>query len=79
MTQVIIMGLAGAVATLAGIIYKGQLDKIAKLEERIAKQDKRDEERSALLESTAKTLQAVVDVGMERLRAQGPPPPEQKP
>lgn len=62
--------------TLAGIIYKSQNEKIAKLEEQIAKQDQRDEQRSALLEATTKTLQAVVDVGMERLRSQQP---EQKP
>jgi parvulin-like peptidyl-prolyl isomerase len=77
MIQIIITGLAGAVVTLAGIIYKGQIDKISKLEEQIAKQDERDAQRSALLEATTKTLQAVVDVGMERLRTQQPP--EQKP
>jgi hypothetical protein len=70
LTQIIITGMAGAIVTLAGIIYRGQEQKIAKLE-------KREEERTALLEATTKTLQTVVDVGMERLRAQGPP--EQKP
>jgi hypothetical protein len=76
MTPIIISGLAGAIVTLAGIIYRSQNEKIAKLEEQIAKQDQRDEQRSALLEATTKTLQAVVDVGMERLRSQQP---EQKP
>jgi hypothetical protein len=70
LTQIIITGLAGAIVTLAGIIYKMQNDVIAKQAKRIEEQDK-------LQEATTRTLQTVVDVGMERLRAQ--PPPEQTP
>ena len=72
MTQIIITGLAGAVVSLAGIIFKMQNAVISELKDRIKEQDERDRQRIEMQAKTTTTLQAVVDVGMERLRSQGP-------
>jgi dihydrodipicolinate reductase len=72
MIQIIITGLAGAVGTLAGIIFKMLNDQNADLKQQIKEQRERDQQRIAMQETTTKTLQAVVDVGMERLRSQAP-------
>ena len=59
--------------TLAVTIFKMLNDQNAELKSRIKEQDERDRQRIEMQEKTTKTLSTVIDVGMERLRAQGPP------
>lgn len=68
--QIIITGLATTVAALATTIFKLQQSTIKEQRDTIKKFEQRELDHRINLESTTKTLQAVVDVGMERLRAQ---------
>jgi hypothetical protein len=74
--QLIISGLAAAVVSLAGIIFKLQQDTISEQKTTIKEQNERERRRLETQDATTKTLQAVVDVGMERLRSH---PPESSP
>ena len=77
LTQIIITGLATTVSALAVTIFRMQNQIIQELKNRIKEQDERDRQRIEMQAKTTTTLQAVVDVGMERLRAQSQA--EQKP